>query len=131
MGNVDGVIMRRRGIDAEVQRLVGITKRLGLRLSYWQRICGVHELPPKQWTDNYTAYAQAVLRLLGEQRERAKLTAKSGAEPMSDEEYARAVTKLAEEIVRGLTEDEFRRLSALRAADQRAIAIAVQSEVTK
>lgn len=115
--SISGVSVRRHTLTAQAEQLTSLTGRIGRRLNHWLR---THRegVPSAEFFEAYRYYQAALLGLLREQRERARL----GCKPMSDEEYERGMqefrTEIRNEILRNahtLTPDEWAMLDRARA----------------
>lgn len=140
---IGGVSVKRHVLDLETGHMMHITRRIGRRLTKWLRetpelVPGfraiweeghvslhpmlhpdgspvmVPSLPDEMFRESYKLYASTLLGLLREQRERAKLTSKNGALPISDEDYQAGIRELVAESIRSMPEAELRELLAAR-----------------
>lgn len=111
---IGGVAVSKHTLTAQAEQLASLTGRIGRRLNHWLR---THPdvLPSAEFFEAFRYHQAALLGLLREQRERARL---AGGEPMSDEDYERAVQELRTEILRSahtFTPDEWAMLDRVRA----------------
>lgn len=138
-----GVTLRRHVLDLEAAKLTWINRRVGQRLSRWLRgapelVQGfTHEwedghpvttpmlekdgspvmvplLPDEPFRESWKIYASTTLGLLREQRERAKLGAKTGAVVLSDEEMQAALEEMLEVELKAMPEEKLQRILAAR-----------------
>lgn len=141
--SVGGVSVKRHVLDLEAAKFAWITRRLGQRLHRWMRntpemiqgfqiewtaqgpiskpILDEHGqpvmvpcLPDGEWRDSYKLYGQSLLGLLKEQRARAMLTAKTGAPPLTEEEYEASLRELVADTLRKMPQGELDELLAAR-----------------
>jgi hypothetical protein len=116
--DIGGVSVRRHTLTAQAEQLVSLTGRIGRRLNHWLR---THRdgVPSAEFFEAFRYYQAALLGLLREQRERARL---ADGKPMSDEDYERGIqefrAEIRTEILRNahtLTPDEWAMLDRARA----------------
>lgn len=69
-------------------------------------------LPDSAWRENFELSSKLITKLLVEQRERAKLGAKTGAPIISDEAFEESMKQLTEDAVREMPRAELERLIA-------------------
>lgn len=153
--SLGGVAIKRHVLDLEAATFAWITRRLGQRLHRWMRntpemiqgfqiewtpqgpvskpILDEHGepvmvpcLPDSDWRESYKLYGASLLGLLKEQRERAKLGAKTGAPPLTDEEYESSLRELVADTLRKMPQGELDELLAAR----KRVDVIDQAEVT-
>jgi hypothetical protein len=107
---IGGVVLTRHPLEVEAARLAGLTRRLGKRLMYRHRRMLADAVPDEDWRESYKLYRDAVLGLLKEQRERARLPPGSRPPTVSDEDFEREIKALAAQAVQELPQDELDRL---------------------
>ncbi len=154
---IGGVSIKRHVLDLEAGSLGWITRRVGRRLSRWLRstpeeIQGflikweegrpvpvpmldlegkpimVPCLPDSEFRETWRWYQNALLGLLKEQRERAKLTPKNGAPALTDEEYEAAHREMVAESIRTMSDGE---LEAMLMERHKASALTVDAVVVE
>lgn len=76
---VEGITVGTHALTAQAEQLQSLTLRVGKRLSYWLRKTNATmDLPPEEWIEVFRYYQAALLGLLKEQRERAKMQSGDG-----------------------------------------------------
>ncbi len=73
---MDGVRVGKHTLTIEAERLESISRRVGMRLGHWLTATKDQvppPIPPPEWIEVFRYYQAAVISLLKEQRERAKL----------------------------------------------------------
>lgn len=118
--NVGGVHITRHILELEAASMAWSLHRLGLRIKQWFRQtrskAGEAVVFPDQGQLMCIAeYNRGVLGLLREQRERAKMGAKTGAPPLDDEAFEKGVQELVAHAVRTMPEAQLRELLQDRA----------------
>ena len=107
-----GSNVTKRGLELE-----GICRRVGRRLSTWlSQNQGV--LPSEEWTEAFRYYQAAVISLLKEQRERAKVSDKAKAK-MTDAELDAQLRKQLTKALDNLTPEEWILIEQAMAAHRR------------
>ncbi len=113
---IGGVTLQRHVLDLEAASVAWTLRKLGNRIRWWFNSTKLeHTLPDSEVRETIVIWRDGVLRLLAEQRERAKLKPGKGAPIISDEDYAVALRELVAEQVRTLPESELHELLAARA----------------
>lgn len=93
---LDSVTVGLHDLTKQSKQLESICRRIGLRLSYWLRTTSTeHCLPSESFLEAFRYYQAALLGLLKEQRERARL---KGDEPTEEQMQA----QFADELRRAL-----------------------------
>jgi hypothetical protein len=100
---VEGIYVGTHTLTKQAEQLESLTRRVGNRLSLWlKRTSGPNDdpnanpLPSPEWIESFRYYQAAVLGLLKEQRERAKLKA---GEDITDDELQK---QFREEMAKAL-----------------------------
>lgn len=117
---IGGVRIKRHVLDLEANSLAQTMRRLGLRLRYWMNSTK-HEftLPDRDTRETFRIYAQTVLDLLKEQRERAKMAQGSGAPAISDADFEHGLRNLVEEQLKTMDLAELESIIAKRMESQK------------
>lgn len=102
-------------LHQETIRLAAIMMRVGRRLKNYIGKLGDRATPDEDTRETLRWYKDTVLGLLKEQRERARLAAASGSQPLSDPEYNEAIAALKREALLEMSDDEMAKLMAERA----------------
>jgi hypothetical protein len=92
---VEGIYVGSHTLTKQAEQLESLTGRVGNRLSYWLKT-NPKVLPTEEWIETFRYYQAAVLGLLKEQRERAKLKA---GEDITDAELQK---QFREELAKAL-----------------------------
>jgi hypothetical protein len=94
---IEGIYVGTHTLTKQAEQLESLTRRVGARLSYWLNQTNVERpLPSAEWIETFRYYQAAVLGLLKEQRERAKLKA---GEDITDAELQK---QFREELAKAL-----------------------------
>lgn len=124
--NVGGVHIVRHILELEAASMAWSLHRLGLRIKQWYRQTASKPGEPIVFPGDaelacMVEYNKGILGLLKEQRERAKLGSKSGAPPVSDEEFERGVAEIVAASIRTMPEERLRELLQERARSSTSI----------
>lgn len=94
---LEGITVGSHTLTAQAEQLESLTRRVGARLAHWLYTTSVaRTLPPTEWIEVFRYYQAAVLGLLKEQRERAKLTA--GEHPTDEQLHEQFRDELAKAL---------------------------------
>ena len=87
--SIGSVVVGLHDLTEQGRTLSSITRRIGQRLTYWLRTTAVEKpLPPPEWVEVFRYYQAALLGLLKEQRERAKLQGDAPTEEQLQAQFA-------------------------------------------
>lgn len=100
-----GAVMRWHALSREAGALAKLAKRMGQRLRLWMEK-NPEVMPDADVRFTFDMYTKAVLGLLKEQRERAKLAMSSDAPVISDLEFEKQLRELAKRTIAEMPEAE-------------------------
>lgn len=116
--SIGGVAVYRHVLDLEAATMTLIMRRLGQRIKCWFRNTktsdpsdhkvGSGSLPDEDARESIKLYTQGMLGLLKEQRERAKLTPKTGAVILDEATFEAELRTLVATTIRSMPDAELR-----------------------